>query len=149
MNIIPFTPESAHMRSWSSHELETLLSIYETYAAKNNASSWDVGATERDDPQFYILGPPPDLECIVVISRVDRIYLFENGSGQVLHEGTSLGVLSARAKALADQKPLSLVARITLSLTAIRLTIEEKLEPILVESEEVLLRVTPQLAALI
>jgi hypothetical protein len=148
MNVVPFTSASARMRSWNSHELQALLSVYDVHAAKNDAVSWDVGATELDDPQFYVLGPAPDLECILAISRVGRVYVLENGSGQLLYEGTSVEVLTARAKAAAEHKPLSLVARITLGLAAIRLAIEERLEPILAETEEVLLRVAPQLAAL-
>jgi len=130
--------------------METLVSIYETHAARGDAACWDVGATELDDPQFYVLGPAPDLDCVVTISRIGRIYVLENGTGQVIDEGSSLEALANRAKSpLAQRSPISLLTRIMLSLTAIRLAVEEKAEPILVESEELLARFAPQLAAFI
>ena len=151
MNIVQFTPATARsLRSWNSHELELLLSVYEAHAANGDASTWDVGATEFDDPQFFIFGPAPDLDCVVAISRVGRIYVLENGTGHVLQEGNSLEMLARRAKApVAQRRPIPLLARITLGLTAVRLAVEEKIEPILVESEELLLRVAPQLAAFV
>jgi hypothetical protein len=42
-----------------------------------------------------------------------------------------------------------LVARLALAWCAIRLTIEEKLEPIFEESQELLVRVVPQVAAFV
>jgi hypothetical protein len=151
MNVVPFTPATARsLRSWTAHELEALLSVYESHAAHAGASSWDVGATEFDDPQFYVLGPAPDLDCLVAISRVGRVYVLENGTGQVLDEGTSLQTLAARAKAaVARGGPISLLARITLGLMALRLAVEERIEQILVESEELMLRFAPQLAMMI
>src|SRR5215212_3851550 len=99
MNVVPFTPKMARsLRSWSPHELETLVSIYEAHRARGEASGWDVGATDYDDPQFYILGPGPDLDCIVAISRVGCIYVLENGTGQLLDESPSLETLAIRAK---------------------------------------------------
>jgi hypothetical protein len=149
MNVVPFTPAPARsLRSWTAHELEALLSVYESHAAHGGASSWDVGATEFDDPQFYVLGPAPDLDCIIAISRVGRVYVLEDGTGQVLDEGTSLQTLAGRAKA-ARGGPISLFARITLGLMALRLAIEERIEQILVESEELMLRFAPQLAMMI
>ena len=151
MNVVPCTPKTARgLRSWSPQELETLVSIYESHEARGDASAWDVGATELEDPQFYILGPAPDLDCIVLVSRVGRIYILENGSGQVLDEGLSLEMLAERAKMPAGEvRPASLLTRITLGLAALRLVVEEKVEPILVESEELVLRLAPQIAALV
>jgi hypothetical protein len=151
MNVVPFKPVTARsLRSWSAHELETLVSIYAAHATRGDAVAWDIGATEFDDPQFFILGPAPDFACIVAVARVGGIYILENGTGQLLEEGASLETLGARAKMPATSfRPVSLLARITLSLTGLRLTIEEKIEPVLVESEELLLRFAPQLAAFV
>jgi hypothetical protein len=150
MTVIRFTPAASALRSWSPRELETLVSVYDAHAARGDASSWDVGATELADPQFFVLGPAPEHECIVAISRVGRIYVLENGIGRMLQEGTSLDSVVARAQApVSECKPLGLIARVTVILTAIRVALEERIEPFLAESEEVLLRVAPQLAALV
>jgi hypothetical protein len=150
MNVIPFIPATSGSRPWSPPELEALLSVYQAHAARGAASSWEVHATERDDPQFFVLGPAPDFETIVAISRVGRLYVLENGTGRVLHEGTSLERVAAHAKApAAEGKPLGLIARVTVVLAAIRLAVEQKIEPILAESEEVFLRIAPQLATLV
>ena len=38
--------------------------------AAGEASGWEVGVTENGDPQVYLIGPPPDHDCILCISRV-------------------------------------------------------------------------------
>ena len=43
----------------------------------------------------------------------------------------------------------SLLTRVTLFLCALRLAIEERIEPVIEESEEVLARFVPQIAALV
>ena len=151
MTVVAFPPSTEQgLRSWSPHELEALISVYEAHAARGDAFDWDVGATELDDPQFYVLGSAPDFDCVFAISRVGRIYVIENGAGQVIEEGRSFDALTARAKRpVAPHRAVSLVARITLGLTALRVAIEEKVEPILVETEELLVRLAPQLATLV
>jgi hypothetical protein len=150
MSVVPFTPGCARdFRSWTWQELQTLISVYDAHAARGDAFTWEVGATELDDPQFYILGgAKPDLDCILAISRFGRTYVLENGAGHVLHEGPSLEVLGARAKAPITRGS-SLWGRITVGLAAFRLSVQEKLEAIFVETEEFLLPVVPQLAALV
>jgi hypothetical protein len=137
------------MRTWAPHELAVLMSVYASHAASGEASGWEVGATELGDPQFYVIGPAPELDCLATISRVGRIYVLENGVGRVIDEGLSLDRVAAAAKAAARTRPLSLVARMTLGLAALRVAIEEKIEPLVVESEELLLRFAPQVAAMI
>ena len=150
MNIIPFIPAASSSRSWNAHELEMLVSVYQAHASRGDATAWDVGATELDDPQFFVVGPAPESACIVAISRVGRIYVLEDGSGHVLQEGASLEPVAARAKApLGESRPLRLIARVTLALTAFRMAVEQKVEPILAEGEEILLRIAPQLASLV
>ncbi len=150
MTVVPFTPGTARSpRSWDADELERLVGIFAVHASNGDASAWDVGATELEDPQFYILGPAPDYDCIVAISRVGRTYVLENGSGQVVAEDRSLDTIAARAERVVGQrKRASLTARVVLAVGALRLAVEEKLEPLYLESEELLLRVVPQLAAL-
>ena len=106
-------------------------------------------ATEVGDPQFYLLGSPPDEDCILAISRLGRLYILEDGAGQVVYEHTNLERLTDKAKAFLRTSKASMVARMTLLWAAVRHTFEEKLEPILAESEEMLLHVAPQLAAFV
>lgn len=149
MSVVPFTPDGPRdVRSWTPQELQTLISVYDAHGARGDASSWAVGATELEDPQFYILGgAATHLDCILTISRVGRIYVLENGTGHVLYETPSLEVLGAHAKAPITRNS-SIWGRITVGLAAVRSAVEEKIEAIFVESEELLLRVMPQLASL-
>jgi hypothetical protein len=150
MNVLPFPPTTArHLRFWTACELERLVHVYEAHAAKGEASGWDVGATELDDPQFYVLGPGPDCDCLIAISRVGRIYVLETGTGRVLAESPSLEAVAATAERPFHEKGTRLVARLVLGLAAVRAAVEERIEPILVETEELLVRMAPQLAALV
>ena len=38
------------------------------------------GTTEHGDPQVYLIGPPPDYDCILSISRLGRLYVIEDGT---------------------------------------------------------------------
>ena len=150
MTVVPFPPLAPKSpRTWAPHELAVLMSVYDSHASRGDASGWEVGATELGDPQFYVIGPAPDLDCLATISRVGRIYVLENGVGGVVDEGLSLDRVAASAKAEARHRPISLLARMTLGLAALRVAVEEKIEPLVVESEELLLRFAPQVAAMI
>ena len=150
MSVVAFIPRTApSVRSWSSHELELLVSVYERHAERGDSSAWEVGATELDDPQFYVLGAEPDVECVLVISRVGRMYVLENGQGQVLADDPSLETVVARAAMQKSARGANVVVRLVLGIAALRAAAEERLEPILVESEELLVRVAPQLATLL
>ena len=95
---------------------------------RGDASGWEMGATELGDPQFYVIGPAPELDCLATISRVGRIYVLD-GVGRVIDEGVSLDRVAASAKAAARARPISLLARMTLGLAALRVAVEEKIEP--------------------
>jgi hypothetical protein len=147
MNVIALLPAGGGLRFWTATELERLVGLYKSYARDADATSWDVGATELDDPQFYVIGPAPECDCLVTVSRVGRIYVAEDGGGHVLAEGVSLESVASAAEA--GRKAPGLITSILVGLTAIRVTIQERLEPVLVESEEFFLRIGPQLAALV
>jgi hypothetical protein len=144
MTVIPFTPNAAQGCSWSPHEPAALVSIYEAYAARGEASAWDVGVTELGEPQFYILGPAPDLDCAVAISRVGRLYVCEDGAGQVLDESVSFNTIVSRAKAPAGRGKAA-----SLGLTTLAVAVEERMHTLLLEFEDILIRLPPQLAALV
>jgi hypothetical protein len=142
MTVIAFPPRRA---GWRPAELERLTTLAPRRAG---AGGWEVGATDLGDPQFYLLGPPPEAECLVCISRLGRLYVLEDGSGRVLSEHDSLMLLAEQARVLLKRKKAQLLARIAVLWCALRELVEEKLEPIVGESEELLVHVVPPLAAL-
>jgi hypothetical protein len=138
MSIVAF-PHRAP--AWSTGELQQLVALFQA-----EAGSWAVGATEQGDPQFYLLGPGQD--CVLCVSRLALTYVLEDGEGRLIGEAPALDRFAEFARA-AVRRGRSFVARATLAWLTLRLTIEEKLEPILEESEEFLARFAPQLAALV
>src|SRR5262249_30810728 len=98
-------------------------------------------------PQLYLLGQPPDDECILCISRLGRLYVLEDGAGQVLAEHNSLLTLAEQAKRALQKQRARIIGRAAVLWCAIRELFEEKLEPIMGEREELLTHLVPQLAA--
>jgi hypothetical protein len=140
MSIVEFPQRGA----WSSEELRALIALF-----RPADEGFALGATERADPQFYLLGPAPEHECVLCVSRLGPTYVLEDGAGRVLGEATALDRFATEAARAAMRRGRSFVARVTFAWLTIRLTIEEKLEPILEETEELLARFAPQFAALV
>ena len=133
---------------WRPDEWQALVALFRP-DAKSAGIAWDVGSTERGDPQFYLLGPAPDHECVLCVSRLAQGYVLEDGAGRILGEAPSLDQFAEQAARAVMHGGRSLIARMTLLVCAIRLTIEEKLEPLFEESQELLVRVAPQMAAFV
>ena len=74
--------------------------------------------------------------------------MLEDGAGKVLFEHNSLVVLAEQAKAMLQKRKSQIVVRVAVLWCALREAFEEKIEPIMGESEELLTHVVPQLAAL-
>jgi hypothetical protein len=149
MTVIAFPHiESRAGSVWGAGELEQILRAVTPKRSGSCAGRWDVGATEMGDPQFYLIGPPPHEECILCISRLGRNYVLEDGAGRILFEHNSLIVLAERARARLQKRKSQIVARLAVLGCALRAAFEEKIEPIVGESEELLTHVVPQLAAL-
>ena len=149
MTIITFPPKVPRDGSpWPAAELKEITDALAPHLSSGEAGGWDVGATETGDPQFYLLGPPPGDECILCISRLGRVYVLEDGAGQVLFEHNSLVVLAEQARSALRKTRAQIVARVTLLWCAVRELFEEKIEPIVGESEELLTHFVPQLAVL-
>ena len=129
---------------WSEKELSTLVAALG--AAPGTGREWETGMTEKGDAQFYLLGPLPDQACEVCVSRIGRRYILEDGSGRLLFEHRNLELLALHAKAAVPSTSWLMVRAITLW-CAIRNTIHEKVEPLLVEGEELFVQFVPQLAA--
>ena len=68
-------------------------------------------------------------------------------SGRLLFEHQSLPLVALHAKAAVQSPAWSLVARVVLLWFTVRHAIHDKVEPLLVEGEELLVHVAPQLAA--
>jgi hypothetical protein len=133
--------------SWRAGELKAIMDSFAAQLSTGEAGGWDVGATEIGDPQFYLLGPPPHEDCILCISRLDRIYVLEDGAGRVLFEHNSIVTLAEQARSILQKKKAQIVARAALLWCAAREMFEEKLEAVVGESEELLTHFVPQLAA--
>jgi hypothetical protein len=129
---------------WSEKELSTLVAALCT--APGTGREWETGMTEKGDAQFYLLGPLPDQACEVCVSRIGRRYILEDGLGRLLFEHRNLELVALHAKAAVPSTSWLMVRAITLW-CAIRSAIHEKAEPWLVEGEELVVQLVPQLAA--
>ena len=129
---------------WSEKELSTLVAAL--CAAPGSGREWETGMTESGDAQFYLLGPLPGQACELCVSRIGGRYILEDGSGRLLFEHRNLELVALHAKAAVPSTSWLMVRAITLW-CAIRNTIHEKVEPLLVEGEELLVQFVPQLAA--
>lgn len=149
MTIVEFPRRDASAwGNWRPDELRQLTELFQADPAEAGRT-WDVGATEAGDPQFYLLGPTPDHDCMLCVSRLAHGYVLEDGTGRVLGEAPSLHHFAEQVARAAMRGGRSFVARMTLALCTIRLAIEEKLEPIFEESQELLVRFAPQIAAFV
>jgi len=75
--------------------------------------------------------------------------VMQDGAGRIVGEAPSLQQFAEEAARAAMRGSRSFIARVTLLVAAVRLTIEEKVEPIFEETQELLVRVAPQLAAFV
>jgi hypothetical protein len=146
MTVIAFKPRG-NRPHWRPAEVAQIVEAVAPRRGTELAGRWEVGTTEIGEPQFYLLGPPPDEECVLCISRLGHLYVLENGAGQVLFEHNSLVVLAQQAKTVLLKKKSQIVARVGVLWCAARELFEEKLEPIAGESEELIAHIVPQLAA--
>jgi hypothetical protein len=131
---------------WSERELGTILAALDQSLALETGREWEAGMTENGDAQFYLLGPLPDQACELCVSRIRGRYILEDGSGRLLFEHRNLDLVALHAKAAVPSTSWLMVRAITLW-CAIRNTIHEKAEPMLVEGEELFVHFVPQLAA--
>jgi len=132
---------------WSETELDTIVAALNVAIASGDGRGWETGMTEQGDAQLYLLGPLPDQACELCVSRIGGRYILEDGSGRLLFEHQSLALVALHAKAAMRPAWSGLVARVALLWCTIRHVIEDRLEPVLAESEEMLVHLAPQLAA--
>ncbi|MDP1883474.1 MAG: hypothetical protein Q8K88_11425 [Bradyrhizobium sp.] len=146
MNVLAFE-RKLRAEVWSEAELDTLLAALNSALASEGGRGWEAGKTEKGDPQFYLLGPLPDQACEVCVSRIGARYLLEDGTGRLLFEHQSLPLVALHAKAAVSSRRWSLVARTVLLWCTVRHVIHDKVEPLLIEGEEIFVHLAPKLAA--
>jgi len=131
---------------WSESELNTILTALSAALAPATGREWETGMTENGDAQFYLLGSLPDQACELCLSRIGRRYILEDGSGRLLFEHRNLDLVVLHARAAVPSTSWLMVRMITVW-CAVRSVFHEKLEPMLAETEELLVQLAPQLAA--
>jgi hypothetical protein len=146
MSVVAFERRPPDAAAWTEAELNAIVAGLHAALAAASGRTWETGETESGDVQFYLLGPRPEEACELCLSRIGRRYVLEDGSGRLLFEHQNLDLVVLHAQAAVSSTP-RFVARAILLWCAVRSTIQEKFEPILVEGEELLVQVAPQLAA--
>ena len=134
-------------QGWQSGELTKLTNACLT-VPNSDLSSWEVGTTERGDPQLYLLGAAPEHDCILTVSRLGRLSVLEDGKGQVLFETDNHQLLVEQTCAALRKRRSQIVAKVTACWCTAREFFEEKVEPVLAEPIEIITHFAPQLAAL-
>jgi hypothetical protein len=135
---------------WRQDELQQLVAVHSACQERSRGASWSVGQTELGNPQFYLIGEAPELDCIMCVSRIGRLYVLENGAGSVVAEDAHLDrIVQEASKMLPRRRRLSFVARSLIGLCAFRAVLDQKAEFMLAESMEHVSRVAPQLVAFV
>ena len=148
MTVVKFPRRAAACEGWRSVELQQFLEVSSQAIAAGEASGWEVAATERGDPQVFLIGPPPNYDCILSISRLGNTYIIEDGTGRVVLEHDNPMRLAEQAAVALRRRRNALVARIAVAWCALREAVEEKTEAMMAEPMEILTHLAPQLAAL-
>jgi hypothetical protein len=133
---------------WQNDELQQIVAACSGSVAAGEATGWEIGVTDTGDPQVYLIGPAPNYDCILCISRVGRHYVIEDGHGRVLLEHDTPVLLAEQALAALRRRKAALLAQIAIAWQVFREAFEEKTEALAAEPMEVLLHLAPQLAAL-
>ena len=131
---------------WSESELNTIVAALNAALAPATGREWETGMTENGDAQFYLLGPLPEQACELCLSRIGRRYVLEDGYGRLLFEHRNLDLVVLHARAAVPSKSWLMVRVVTIW-CAVRSVFHEKLEPMLAETEDLLVQLVPQLAA--
>jgi hypothetical protein len=148
MTVLPFRRQ-VHQPGWHQSEIGTMTAAFAPALSRGDASEWVAAETEVGDPQLYLLGPEPEQECFVCVSRLGRLYVLEDGQGRILFEHDAIDVLAAQVRRMLRRKKASIVARIAVAWVAVKEAFEEMFEPVLAEPVEILSHVAPQFAALV
>lgn len=124
---------------WTADELAELMRLYSSQSCRRGVS-WATAVTELGDPQFFLVGPEPEADCVLAISRLNGRYVLEDGEAHPVCDGAALADVVKEAQRMLPRrfKP-SLVARALVPFACIKAFVDEKLEPLVPDSIEVLL----------
>ena len=142
MTVIAFERRSI-AGAWSEAEL----TIISGALGGLGDGEWDTGLTERGDAQLYLLGP--EQACELCVSRLGGRYILEDGAGRLLFEHRSLPLVAMHARSRLRITRWSFLARIVVVWCTIRDVIHDRVEPLIGESEELLVHLAPQFAAFV
>ena len=152
MTVIAFTPKlESEANGWTTEERNQFEALYAARTHRGEASECAIEMTETGDPQFFLLGPAPQYDCVLSISRLSGRYVIEDGNGGSIGETASLDEAMQTASRLRLHSRMGIVARVIAAWYAFREFVEEKTEPVVaeaVEFAEVLTHVMPQVAAI-
>lgn len=151
MTVVPFVPRRAYVPvgSWEKAELAPVLDACAAPLTAGDIGGWETGVTEAGDPQLYLLGPGPDHDCVLCISRLGGRYILEDGQGRVLFEHDAIVPIADKIQAALASKRTAIVVRLVAGWVAVKAAFEERVEPLLAEPIELFTHVGPQLAALV
>jgi hypothetical protein len=131
MSVVKFPQKPS--AAWDASEMQRLAGPCAALLSKGEVTSWEIGTTEQGDPQLYVIGPPPDHDCLLCVSRLGRTYVVEDGKGNVMFESGSLVWVAEQLGIALKQRKAAMVARAAFLWCALREAFEEKLEPMLAE----------------
>jgi hypothetical protein len=144
MTIVAFEPRTSE---WRKSELDALLGVLSPVFSLRGASGWEVARTEAGDPQFYLLGPKPDQECILCVSRVGNSYIVNDSEGEHITEISDIQMMSSHVQNFLKRHAARSLAKLMLIWCAAKQAFHDKVEPVVAEAEELLVHFAPQLAA--
>ena len=99
MNVVPFPRRDGEVaRLWQRFEMQRVADACAESLSRGDVSGWEASVTEAGDPQLYLLGPPPERECLVCLTRLGRLYVLEDGQGRILFEHDAIGVLAEQVR---------------------------------------------------
>jgi hypothetical protein len=128
---------------WRPSELQHLLKAYGVHVANGVAGGWAFGETERGDPQLYLLSPDAEPSCLLSVSRLNDVYVLEDGEGHVVLEHTSLPSFAERVVTMLGNTKQAWLAIVACGSAATRAFYEDRVEPAITEYAEALGQVGP------
>jgi hypothetical protein len=137
------------LHGWHASELQCFVGACSRSVSNGEATGWEIGATELGEPQFYVIGPPPDHDCVLMVSRLGRLYVLEDGRGCVMFEHDNPAMMAEHMYAALRRRKLAITARLVAAWCAVREIFEEKIEPIMAEPLDLINHYGPQVAALV
>jgi hypothetical protein len=94
------------------------------------------------------MGTPPEEDCILVVSRLGRLYVVEDGRGTVMFEHDNPMIVAEQVCSTLREQKTAIIARIAVAWCAFREFLEEKVEPVMAEPIDLISHYGPQLVSL-